>query len=175
VAADDAAGRGPPPVWFSALPAEARAYQGRRAGLVSRLAANVVDAGVLAVSFGALYLAASALMFATDPVRFTFPTPARGVLVSVGVVLALAYFTVCWAATGRTFGDQLLGLRVVGRRGSLPRFGIALLRAVCSVFFPAGLLWVLVGAQRRSVADVVLRTAVIYDWNPHARSPGTGR
>lgn len=175
MAVDDTAGGGPPPVWFSALPKEARAYQGRRAGFVSRLAANIVDAGVVAVSIGALYLAASALMFAADPVRFSFPAPARGVLVSVGLVFGLAYFTVCWTAGGRTFGDQLLGLRVVGRHGRPPRFGIAVLRAVCCVFFPAGLLWVLVGARRRSVADLLVRTAVLYDWNPHARAPGAGR
>jgi uncharacterized RDD family membrane protein YckC len=165
--AEDAARR-PPPAWVSALPAEARKYQGRRAGLVSRTIANLVDTGVLAASLGALYLAVSGLMFAANPVTFTFPAPSRTVVVVVAAVFAVGYFSVAWAATGRTFGDQLLGLRVLSWHGRPPRFGLALLRAAVCVAFPIGLVWVLVGAGRRSVQDVLLRTSVVYDWNPHS-------
>ncbi|HVW43371.1 MAG TPA: RDD family protein [Amycolatopsis sp.] len=156
-----------PAAWFSALPAEAKAYQGRPAGIVSRVVANVVDTGVVALVLGVLYLVACAVVFATDPVRFDFPTPARGTVVLTGLGIAVVYLAGAWCGTGRTLGDQLLGLRVFGSRGRPPRAGIALLRAVTSVLFPAGLLWVLVGRRRRSLQDVLFRTSVVYDWNPH--------
>lgn len=152
------------------MPDGARAYQGHRAGLVSRTVAVVVDAGVLGVSLCVVYLAGAGLVFAVDPVGFSFPVPSRVAVVSAGIALALLYFTVCWTTTGRTVGGQLLGLRVIDSRGRPPRFWRALVRAVGCVFFPIGLLWVVVSAGRRSVQDVVVRTSVIYDWNPHSPS-----
>jgi uncharacterized RDD family membrane protein YckC len=155
--------------WFTAMPGEARRYQGRRAGLVSRVLAAAVDAAVVLLSLGGLYLVVSAVAFAVDPVRFTFPAPAQAVVVAFGFALGTDYFAVSWAVSGRTIGDQLLGLRVIGRRGPRVRLWTALLRALCSVLFPAGLLWVVVGSGRRSLADVLLGTSVVYDWNPHLR------
>ena len=72
-----------------------------------------------------------------------------------------------WSSTGRTYGHHMMGLRVVGPHGdrlSPPR---ALLRAVLCVGFPIGLLWCAVSRSRRSVQDVLVRTSVIYDWQPH--------
>jgi uncharacterized RDD family membrane protein YckC len=39
---------------------------------------------------------------------------------------------------------------------------VGLLRAICCVLFPIGLLWVVVDRQRRSLQDIVFRTRVIY-------------
>jgi uncharacterized RDD family membrane protein YckC len=64
-------------------------------------------------------------------------------------------------------GKQLAGLRVVdggGRRLSLWR---SLTRAVLYVLFPAGLLWVLASRRNASLQDLIVRTAVIYDWAYH--------
>jgi uncharacterized RDD family membrane protein YckC len=60
-----------------------------------------------------------------------------------------------------------------GRRLSLRR---ALARAVLYVLFPAGLLWVLASRRNASVQDLVLGTAVVYDWayHPADESPPTG-
>ncbi|NKQ52332.1 RDD family protein [Amycolatopsis sp. K13G38] len=146
-----------------------KAYQGRPAGIVSRTVANVVDAGVVAVVLGVLYLAVLAVLFALDPVRFHPPVLGSGKIVPAGIGVAVLYLTVAWCGTGRTLGDQLLGLRVIDRHGRPPRVAVALVRAVTCVLFALGLLWVLAGARRRSVQDVLLRTSVIYDWNPHAR------
>ncbi len=152
--------------WSAALPAEVRRYQGRRAGLVSRGIAAVVDAGVAALVLGGCYLVWVAVVFAAGPVRFTVPVPARSVVVAAGAVLAVGYLALCWTTTGRTVGGQVLGLRVVDGRGRLLRGGRAASRAVCCVCFPLGLLWVLVDPDRRSAQDVVLRTSVVYDWDP---------
>jgi uncharacterized RDD family membrane protein YckC len=158
--------------WSAALPAEVRRYQGRPAGLVSRGIAAVVDAGVAAFGLAGCYAAWAVLRFTVDPAGFTVPVPPRSVVVIAGTVLTAGYLTLCWTATGRTIGGQLLGLRVVDGRGRVPGAARAAVRAGCCVFFPLGLLWVLVDAGRRSAQDVVLRTSVVYDWNPTPLADG---
>jgi uncharacterized RDD family membrane protein YckC len=66
--------------------------------------------------------------------------------------------------SGRTVGMQVLGLRLVGASGEPVGPAHALLRAVCCVAFPAGLLWVLVSRRNASVQDLLVRSAVVYDW-----------
>jgi uncharacterized RDD family membrane protein YckC len=82
-------------------------------------------------------------------------------------------------ATGLALGAAGLALEVLrvldrsGRRLRVPR---ALLRAVLYVVFPAGLLWVLVSRRNASVQDLLVGTAVVYDWSyRHAgKSPPSG-
>ncbi len=85
-------------------------------------------------------------------------------MIAGGVVMML-YLTACWTASGRTYGDHLLGLRVVGWRGRRLRPVGALLRAVLCVLFPVGLFWILLSPENRSVQDVLLRSSVVYDWS----------
>jgi uncharacterized RDD family membrane protein YckC len=132
------------------------------AGIASRVLACVLDAGVLLVVLGCGYLGLTGLLFAVDPVGFRFPTPPRAVTGTVAVAVAIAYLAESWTTSGRTYGDRVLGLRVVDRGGHPPRLGRALARAVLCVLFPLGLLWVTVSARRRSVQDLLLRTAVVY-------------
>jgi uncharacterized RDD family membrane protein YckC len=42
------------------------------------------------------------------------------------------------------------------------------------VVFPIGLMWVLVSSRNRSVADIILGTAVIYDWGLVTPAPVMG-
>jgi uncharacterized RDD family membrane protein YckC len=155
------------PAWLSSVPEEARAHQGSRAGVVSRTLAAVIDLVVLLGVLGGGYLALAGVLFAIDPVRFSFPTPSRLVILGVAAVVLVGYLTECWTATGRTYGDRVLGLRVVDHRGRKLRLLTALARAVFCTVLPIGLLWTAVSAERRSVQDLVLRTSVIYDWSPH--------
>lgn len=152
--------------WFLSLPEEFRSWQGNRAGIVSRLLACAVDLAVVLATLAAGYLAVSALVFMIDPVSFRFPTPPREVVVGVAAALMVLYLTTSWTGGGRTYGDRVLGLRVVDRRGEQLHAGRALLRAVFCTLLPVGLLWVAVDRRRRSVQDLVLRTEVIYDWRP---------
>jgi uncharacterized RDD family membrane protein YckC len=159
------------------LPAEARAFQGRRAGAVTRTLANLVDAAVAAAAVAGGYLTWCALRFLRNPAGFTFPAPRLSVLLICAGVAMFVWFAVCWATTGRTYGDHLMGLRVVDRRGRRPRWGLAIVRAGCCVVLPIGLYWVLVSRSNRSAQDVLLRTSVLYDWSraaprpPRQRSP----
>src|SRR5207247_3848782 len=56
------------------VPAEARSFQGDRAGIVSRVLANAVDHAVLVVLGGDGYLGWSAWLFLRRGAGFRFPT-----------------------------------------------------------------------------------------------------
>jgi len=149
----------------AAIPPAARDLQGRRAGLVSRLMANTVDFVVIAGVVAAGYAGVAAFRFLWNSRTFTFPAPGFGPLLVAGSVVMAGYLAACWMATGRTYGDHLLGLRVLGLRGGPPRPVAALVRAVLCVLFPVGLFWVLASRDNRSAQDLLLRSSVVYDWS----------
>lgn len=154
------------------IPEEARAFQGDRAGIVTRTVANLVDSLVAAAIVLSAYLGWAALLFLLSPTDFSFPSIRWGVvLIATGTVLAFIFW-VSWATTGRTFGGHLMGLRVVNFRGRKLHWTGALVRAVFCVLFPIGLYWAVISSQNRSVQDTVMRTSVIYDW---ARGPMIAR
>jgi len=157
--------QGQPPVHLAAVPPDARGYQGQRAGLVSRLLASAIDLVVVVGVVAAGYLAVSMVLFLWNPSKFHFPAPDRTWLLIAGGVVLFLYLWVAWAMNGRTVGDFLLGLRVVNYRGERLHFYGAALRAALCVVFPIGIFWVAVSRANRSVADVVLRTSVVYDWS----------
>jgi len=109
-------GESEPPAILT-VPAEARSFQGERAGIVSRVLANAIDLAILVVVLGAGYLGWSAWLFLRRGASFRFPTVTyRGTYV-VGAIVLTLLFTVAWSSTGRSYGDRLLGLRVIDRRG----------------------------------------------------------
>jgi uncharacterized RDD family membrane protein YckC len=147
------------------IPQEARSFQGHRAGLVTRSAAAAIDLGIVLVALGVCYLGVSAFLFLLEPRSFTALTPSLAVMLGAGGLLLTGYLTVSWVGSGRTYGNHVMGLRVVNRHGQRLRALVAFLRAVCYVIFPLGLLWVLVSGYNRSLQDLVLRTSVIHDWD----------
>jgi uncharacterized RDD family membrane protein YckC len=155
--------------WHTATPALAAEpstrppVRGLRAGFVTRVCAAVTDVGLVLLALLAGYAGVAGLRFLTDPTGFSPSTPPYGaVLIAAGVLLG-SYWTMMWALSGRSYGDQLLGLRVVGPGGRRLHWSHAAARAVLCTVFPLGLLWVLLSPRNRSVQDVVLRTAVVYD------------
>lgn len=152
----------------SPLPREARPYQGQRAGLVTRFVAAVIDGVVVGLVLLVGYAGLVAFMFMLDPRNFTFPDLNLVVSLASAFVVLVVYYTVSWWLSGRSYGCLVMGLRVVGFRGENMRLLGALVRAVLCTVFPIGLLWVAVSKQNRSVQDVLLRTSVIYDWQPQA-------
>jgi uncharacterized RDD family membrane protein YckC len=154
------------------VPKEARAFQGRRAGLVTRTAAACIDIGVVVIALIVAYIGFVVVIFIVPPGGFEMPVPPVWLDLVAGPVVMTLYLAVSWHSGGRTFGCHVMGLRVVDRRGREPRIVTALLRAVFNVVFPLGLAWVAVSRQNRSIQDVVLRTSVIYNWDagPRART-----
>jgi len=155
-----------------AIPEEARAFQGDRAGIVTRTVANLIDSAVAAAIVLSCYLGWAAFQFLLAPTSFSFPPFPWGIgILATGGVLVLIFWA-SWSTTGRTFGGHLMGLRVVNFRGRKLHWTGALIRAGFCVVFPIGLFWAVVSSRNRSVQDTVMRTSVIYDW---ARGPLIGR
>lgn len=147
------------------IPRQARPYQGHRAGLVSRLTANTIDFVLIVVAMTGMYLGVCGLIFLWNPPKFRFPSLSSIPILLVGGVVLVGYLTACWVSTGRTYGDFILGIRVVDRRGTRMRFTTAAARAVFCAVFPIGILYVAISPKNRSVQDLVLRSYVIYDWS----------
>lgn len=134
----------------------------KTAGIVSRGVAAFVDLVVVLVILSAAYLgfAMARLLFSVR--AFTLPQPSAVFTATGFTVVAVVYLAGCWAVSGRTLGCVTLGLRAVNRKGGRMRPSVALLRALVCVFFAIGLAWVAVDVRRRSVADLLLRTRVVY-------------
>ena len=153
------------------IPPGARAFQGLRAGVVSRCLAGGVDYALMVVATLGTYVGVVVVMFLFDPRNYLLPTWPLWVFLVVGFAYMTSYLFLCFATTGRTVGDRLLGLRVVGARGSRMFWGIALVRAWFCAIFPLGLVWCAVSRENRSVQDLVLRTSVIHDWPLPSSAP----
>ena len=149
------------------IPQEARVFQGRRAGLVTRAAAACIDIGVVVIALVVAYLGFVVVVFLVPPGGFEMPVPplwlrpCRG-----GTVVMTLYLAVSWHRGGRTYGCHVMGLRVVDRRGGDPSRVTALLRAAFNVAFPVG---PRVGCPRPAESIHPGRrtpgTSVIYDWD----------
>jgi hypothetical protein len=141
------------------------------AGVVTRVLAACVDLAAVMLGAVLLDLGAAGVRFVWSPVTFRWPQPAVPVMGLAVVAVGVVYLTIAWATTGRTYGERLLGLRVLSNRFELVGWMRSFLRAVLCVVFPIGLLWSAVSAQRHSLQDIVLRTVVVYD---AASSPAPG-
>ena len=151
---------------ISPVPKEARRYQSQRAGVVSRMAAAIIDALVVGVIALIGYATIVGLTFMVSPQTFSFPEMSWLLNLTAMLALAVIYLTIAWAISGRTYGNLVMGLRVVSSRGRPLRPLRALVRAVACTLFPIGLLWCAVNADKRSLQDLLLRTFVVYDWQP---------
>lgn len=164
-------GSGPGPSGVAAVPREARSFQGQRAGIVTRTVANIVDFSLVVGAIAGGYAAWSAITFLINPTKFAFPAPSFLLLLVCYGLLLFAYLAVAWATTGRTYGDHLLGLRVVNYRGEPMRWAGSVVRSAFCVVLPIGLYWAVLSPKNRSIQDAVLRTSVIYDWTTRRQVP----
>ena len=155
----------PPPTTPGRSPThKAHAVQDRdkNAGIVSRGVASFLDLLVVWTILGASYAGLSLMKFVISVGEFSLPE-VNLIFTTTGFVLvAVLYLATCWEISGRTLGSVVMGLRVVNSEGARIRPTIAVLRALLCTFFAIGLVWVVIDRRRRSVADVLLRTRVIY-------------
>jgi uncharacterized RDD family membrane protein YckC len=149
------------------VPKGARAYQGANAGVATRVVAASIDVVVVGLGLLAGYGSYVGLRLLLDPRGYRLPDPSLGAGMTLFLVLLVFYLSVLWATTGRTYGDHVMGIAVVGRDGSRLGPVRAGVRAVLYAVFPLGLLWCAVSAKRHSLQDVVLRTRVVYMWIQH--------
>ncbi len=142
----------------------ALALQGRRAGFVSRVAADAIDLGVVQVIFLSILVGVAAVRFLIERKNFHVSSPALGVTVVAQWLILVLYLGSGWSTTGRTIGKTVLGLRVGSRDGQVLSTPRAFLRAVCCACFYPSLLWIFWSRTNAALHDVVLRTRVVYDW-----------
>jgi uncharacterized RDD family membrane protein YckC len=151
-------------VRFDTVPAAARSFHGRPAGLITRVIANAIDLLAVTVLVVAVYAGVCGALFLRRGASFSFPTVSYAQAYWAWFTALVAYFTWCWATTGRTYGDRVLGLRVRRRDDRAVGFWRSLLRALLCAGFPFLLLWVALSRERRSVQDLLVDTHVVYDW-----------
>ena len=149
-------------------------FRGLPAGIVTRTLACAIDALVVTLLLLSLWGGWSVLRFLARPSTFSLPSPAWSVVVLCGAAVAILYLGVSWAVSGRSYGAQVLGLRVV--RGDLAPLGWprSLLRSGFCVLFPLGLAWSVLDRRNRSVQDLVCASTVVYDWIPRAAPEQVG-
>ena len=139
---------------------------GRVAGGVSRLAAFLIDALVLSVSFSLTTALVVFLigLFAGETVDLSN----HGLLWLGGYGLfAFFYYWIGLSITGRSIGKGLIGLRVVEMSGDPIGPGRAAVRTIVypfSFILGLGLIPIVVGKQRRALHDFAARDHVLYDW-----------
>ena len=151
---------------LSPVPREARPWQGRPAGVVTRLAAAILDGLVVGLVLLVGYLALAAVLLMINPRGYE--APKAGLLLSITAALLVSFFYLAggWAIGGRTYGALVMGLRVRRRNGRPLGLVGAVLRSAACVALPVGLLWVAVSRRNCSLQDLLLGTCVVYDWQP---------
>jgi len=142
---------------------------GEYAGPATRVAAYVID---MALSVGVFALAAGVTLFLLNLILSTDLTQNSGPGWMWTLFLVLwewLYFGGSWAASGKTPGMALLGLRVVDRDGGPldPRRGIMRAPALALTFatFGIGFVGIMIGKEHRGLQDVLAGTVVVYDWD----------
>ena len=147
--------------------AAVRARRPWRAGLASRLLAVAIDVVVVVFLMIGLLIVGSgirALFTGTLEIE-VHSEEIRGPLATL---VLLAYLAYGWGLNGRTVGMVMMGLRAVGQDGSDLSPWRGFWRAVLYLLFLPGILWALVSKRNASVQDLLLRTAVVYDWEHHS-------
>jgi uncharacterized RDD family membrane protein YckC len=131
------------------------------AGVVSRGAAYLVDATVLA----GVVIVAIAITQVIGAVTGLRPRDLARLAAPLSVtalpLLFVVYLAVFWRLAGRTPGMALFGLRVVPTNGRPLSWAAAALRAVGLTVFPVGFLWCVVDRRHQAVHDKLARTLVI--------------
>jgi uncharacterized RDD family membrane protein YckC len=145
--------------------------QGRYAGFASRFSAYAVDVCASTLVFT---LTLAAISFAVSVVTGKSPNWTRDdTWVGIAFVAWLfVYRAYSWAASGKTFGMALLGIRVVRPDGGDAGARRAVVRTLALplsfLIFGLGFVGILLGRQRRALHDVIAGTAVVYSWDARA-------
>src|SRR5256886_11982156 len=141
------------------------------AGLGSRLAAAVGDAGVLAVAYLLLGLGIQLLTQTRGEAGSPWGTLAAIVLILTLFLLFWGYFLVFEALNdGRTPGKRLMGIRVVMDTGHPLSFSAAAVRNLVRIVdmqpvftYQVGITFVLFHSQNKRLGDIVAGTVVVRD------------
>ena len=155
----------------TATPVTSDSFEGHYAGVVTRLAAFVVDVFMIGLFFG-LGGAVFEYVFSRltgEPIDISDAPVVSAVAL---VIWAFVYVTYPLTVAGHTLGMALLGLRVtrrdgrdLGGRGAVVR---TLAFPLSFLLVGLGFVLILVRRDRRALHDLIGRTAVVYAWDARA-------
>ncbi len=152
--------------------------QGRRAGFVTRGIAFVIDFFCVLAAFPLIMWGIGITVAVMNFSAPEYPQVAAAVASCLQLGIMFVYFVGPWAITGRTIGQGVMGLRVVGRR----KVRVNLLQAAVRWFvlfltlFVIGPLWLALSGKRLALHDRASRTQVLYERSPrrtHVRVEGS--
>jgi uncharacterized RDD family membrane protein YckC len=145
--------------------------EGHYAGIVSRAAAFTVDLLTIATLFALFGKVLEYVLSILLRQRVSFPDSSVYARVLLGV-WAVIYLAQPVAASGRTFGMAVLGLRAVRADGSDIDGWHAVLRVVALplsfLLFGLGFVLILLRRDRRALQDLIASTAIVYAWDARA-------
>ena len=145
--------------------------QGHYAGSVSRFLAYAID---VAASSGVFALALAGISYAASVVTGHDVSWSKQNIVVAVIFVAwqFVYFGYSWAASGKTFGMAVLGVRVVRADGTAVSPRNAVLRTLAFplsfLLFGLGFAGILVQREHRALHDLIAGTAVVYAWDARA-------
>lgn len=132
------------------------------AGIVTRLAALIVDAVLLAVTIPVVASGPASLW---ESLEGSAPGWVKTLSQIGAAVLPVLYFTLCWWGTGQTLGGLLLGTVVRRPDGKHITLARAFLRAFLGLLIPVvwliGLVNILWDGRRRAFHDRIFGTVVL--------------
>jgi uncharacterized RDD family membrane protein YckC len=145
--------------------------QGHYAGLVSRFLAYAIDVTVVSGLF-ALALAAISYVVQVVTGRHISWNRESVAIAIIFVAWQFFYFGYSWAASGKTLGMAVLGIRVVRADGALLDSWRGALRALVFplsfLFLGLGFLGILAQRERRALHDLIAGSSVVYAWDARA-------
>jgi uncharacterized RDD family membrane protein YckC len=151
--------------------ARAVTSQGCYAGSVSRFLAYAVD---ITASSGVFALALAGVSYVASVVTGQDVSWSKQNLAVAIIFLAweFVYFAYSWAASGKTFGMAVLGVRVVAADGTAAGTRRAVVRTLAFplsfLLFGLGFAGILVQREHRALHDLIAGTAVVYAWDARA-------
>jgi uncharacterized RDD family membrane protein YckC len=154
------------------LPHRLVSLQGQYAGAASRFLAYAID---LVVSTAVFTLAVAGISFVIETITrhsITWTAGSGAATTVVFVAWQFFYFGYSWAASGKTFGMYVLGIRVVRADGATaePWRGIlrALVLPLSFLLLGLGFAGILVQREHQALHDLIAGTVVIYAWDARA-------
>jgi uncharacterized RDD family membrane protein YckC len=152
-------------------PTLALSRQGHYAGVASRGAAFAADVGALWLLYTLGVFVVAVFWQLITGKTFNLGRH-QAIELVVLLVWWFLYFSYQWTLGGRTIGMALLGLQVVQKDGRPITGREAMLRAVLLylsfLFAVVTALFIVFQRERRTIHDLVARTAVVYSWDARA-------
>ena len=147
----------------------ARELQGQRAGFVSRAAAGAIDIAAIFGMYVLVLFVVGLLRFLLTEEPLKLPRPDLIVTIILFNLLGVVMFSTAWSGSGRTIGDDIVGLRVVTATGDDVTSGRALARAlILAVTVGLALVPAIWSKRNNGLHDWLCRTTVVYAWRPRS-------